>query len=226
MSDFRTQLPNSRASYRTQNEEKKVQLLGDLAQALDIQHHDTSLRHTFGAAFEAPVEVVATAMSDVNGFIGISDSPARADHRHGISKDAWLSWTPVLTAATTNPTLGSGSTQEGRYVQLGSLVAFWGRIAFGSAGAAAGSGNYRVSSPVNLQGHSAVTGGYSLFDSNTGNRTDGQIRFVTTSGSTNLFRLDYLSAYPIGTLVGVTNAAPWTWAASDQLNYWGVAEAA
>lgn len=61
---------------------------------------------------------------------------------------AFSTWTPVLTAATTNPTLGSGSVQDGGYVQIGKLVTAWFHIQFGSSGISAGSGDYRISLPV------------------------------------------------------------------------------
>lgn len=60
----------------------------------------------------------------------------------------WQAWTPALTASTTNPTLGSGSSAVGRYVQNGTTVIGWAHIAFGSSGTNAGSGTYRVSLPV------------------------------------------------------------------------------
>lgn len=66
----------------------------------------------------------------------------------GSTPGAWTAWTPALTAATTNPTLGSGSVQEGSYMQLGKLVIAHFNIQFGSSGQNAGSGEYRISLPV------------------------------------------------------------------------------
>lgn len=62
----------------------------------------------------------------------------------------WTSYTPVVTGATTNPTLGTGSVVEGRYVQNGTIVTCWFGIQFGTSGTAAGSGEIRVSLPVNM----------------------------------------------------------------------------
>lgn len=56
---------------------------------------------------------------------------------------------PVLTASVTNPTLGAGALANGRYRQIGKLVHYYGRIHFGSSGANAGSGVYRISLPIN-----------------------------------------------------------------------------
>ena len=61
---------------------------------------------------------------------------------------AWTSYTPTLTAATTDPVLGTGSTVLGRYVTIGRTVHVQVNIKFGSSGASAGSGQYRVSLPV------------------------------------------------------------------------------
>jgi len=67
----------------------------------------------------------------------------------GASFGTWATYTPVLTASTTNPTLGSGSTAAGRYVQNGKVVTAVVFFNFGGSGFAAGSGNLRVSLPVN-----------------------------------------------------------------------------
>jgi hypothetical protein len=61
----------------------------------------------------------------------------------------WASWTPVLTASVTNPTLGTGSVTAGRYVQNGKVVTAVAYFAFGTSGVSAGSGGYRCSLPVN-----------------------------------------------------------------------------
>lgn len=59
----------------------------------------------------------------------------------------WTSYTPLLTASTTNPTLGTGSLATGAYALWGDAVYYLFRFRFGT-GAAAGSGTYRVSLPV------------------------------------------------------------------------------
>ncbi len=62
---------------------------------------------------------------------------------------AWLSHTPVLTASVTNPTLGSGSRQEGRYLSgVGDFIVYRFLVQFGTSGTNAGSGQYRISLPV------------------------------------------------------------------------------
>ncbi len=71
----------------------------------------------------------------------------------------WTSYTPTLTAATTNPTLGAasaGAVQFGRYCKVGRLVVAQFGIRFATSGASAGSGAYTVSLPV-----TAKTAGFS-----------------------------------------------------------------
>lgn len=70
---------------------------------------------------------------------------------------AWTSYTPALTAVTTNPTLGTGGA-SGAYNQAGKTITGNGRIAFGASGSTAGSGLYAVSVPVAILA-ADVTGG-------------------------------------------------------------------
>lgn len=60
-------------------------------------------------------------------------------------------WTPALTATTTNPNIGTAGFFEtsGVYSQTGNIVTGWCRIAAGSGAAVnAGSGTYEISLPV------------------------------------------------------------------------------
>lgn len=57
-------------------------------------------------------------------------------------------YTPVLTASTTNPDLGTGGEIEGKYLRIANTwILVFGRFEFGSA-IDAGSGNYHFSLPV------------------------------------------------------------------------------
>lgn len=55
-------------------------------------------------------------------------------------------YVPVLTASTTNPTLGTGGTLVGKVYRIFDQVYTWGEFRFGS-GATVGSGIYRISLP-------------------------------------------------------------------------------
>lgn len=59
----------------------------------------------------------------------------------------WTAYTPTLTAATTNPTLGTGSVAIGAYKRIGKTVLWRASILCGSAATAAGSGTYTLSLP-------------------------------------------------------------------------------
>jgi|GEM_PF-2256774 len=123
-------------------------------------------------------------------------------------------YTPALTAATTNPTLGTGSVAVGWWTaEPGPSVSLNFFIKFGTSGVAAGSGAYSVSlpsgitsAPVYGTGHVAV-GPAQMADFNTGAFQPGSV-FVPASSTT----LSLVGAAP------VTNTYPWTWAASDYLS--------
>lgn len=121
-------------------------------------------------------------------------------------------YTPALTAATTSPTLGSGSAVTGQYAQLNWLAAVWFDITFGSSGVAEGSGEYRVSLPVNIEPGAAtgmVLGSGLIWDSSTSSLL--QVTLEMVSGQPGDVKL----AVEAGTRV--SHSAPWTWAASDRI---------
>lgn len=70
----------------------------------------------------------------------------------------WATYTPALTATTTNPTLGTGSTIAGTYQQMGKWIVGTAEIVFGTSGVAAGSGNYNISLPVAQVAGAATAG--------------------------------------------------------------------
>lgn len=133
---------------------------------------------------------------------------------------SWQDYTPVLTAVTTNPTLGAGSAQVGRYLQLGKLVAFSARIVFGAA-PNAGNGNYELSLPVAMAAGwptSLMAGHANYADASASTRRSGVvIQGATTSKVWLLY--DDATAF-------VSNALPWAWAQSDIIYVAGCYEAA
>lgn len=85
----------------------------------------------------------------------VNPRPHLADPETGLafqSLSAYLGgiqpFVPVLTASTTDPTLGTGGEAHGEYIITGPICYYWGMILFGSAGFTAGSGTYRISLPV------------------------------------------------------------------------------
>ena len=139
-----------------------------------------------------------------------------ADHvelaaRHNEFEGAWSTYTPVLTAATTNPTLGTGSFQGGRYTRIGRTIIGWAYIAFGNSGTAAGSGEYRVSLPVTSnvwQSNNIVIGNGYLYDSGV-NTLQTVTAVVNAAGHFIMFKDGAFQ---------ITHAAPWAWGASDHMS--------
>jgi hypothetical protein len=140
---------------------------------------------------------------------------------------AWVTWTPVLTASTTNPTLGSGSTASGNYTQINKLVIANFLFGFGTS-PTAGSGTYQISLPITPKTTSQVfqqneLGSILLRDAST-QSAGFAYGYIT---NTNYFIMAYQPpTYFVTALANVTNAAPWTWAASDTLSGQIIYEAA
>lgn len=132
---------------------------------------------------------------------------------------AWTSWTPTLTAVTTNPTMGTGALRTGGYEQDGRRVTCRGHIKFGTSGAAAGSGIYEVSLPVTAKSLSPgrQQGSVTAFDNSGNDFADGAV-FIESGATTK-------ARFSIDSTV-VTNAWPWTWANLDQLDFTLTYEAA
>jgi hypothetical protein len=123
-----------------------------------------------------------------------------------------LTWTPALTAATTNPTLGTGSSAIGRYRQLGKQVFAFVRIVFGTSGAAAGSGTYFVSLPVPQEANSAFFLGHALI------KAAGSWTQAIAAGTTpGLAAMNFTSVQTGGTLSTVNNATPGVFTNNDEI---------
>lgn len=134
-------------------------------------------------------------------------------------------WTPALTAVTTNPTLGSGSVQQGRYKVSQGWLKCHAYVQFGTSGAAAGSGIYELDMPsgLTLWTSSALgVGRWTAYDNSGNLSAAGEVAVA----STTKVRLSYPATYPTGTPTNVSNAAPWTWANSDNIVAWWEAELA
>ena len=126
--------------------------------------------------------------------------------------DAWTSYTPTLTASTTNPT---NWTQTGYYARVGKLVIAKGTLTAGGA-MTAGSGTYRIALPVNAQtalGNAVLEGSTYLYDNSTGNAYSIAVPYAA---NTAYIQLVYGTG---GTVATVAHNAPWTWAASDSIQF-------
>lgn len=132
-------------------------------------------------------------------------------------------YTPVLTAVTTNPNLGSTGTALGFWQRNGHLITGWARFTFGGTGISAGSGIYRVSLPFTADlaivedGSGAAAGfgspvGYasSRDDSAVGNSRAG-IPMISGSGTAVYIQ-------QTDTVARFSDAAPFVWATGDRLS--------
>lgn len=120
---------------------------------------------------------------------------------------AWETWTPALTASTTNPTLGTGSTAAGRYGRIQKTVFGQFTIAFGSSGTNAGSGFYFVSLPVSAQSGSTVVGQGYAFD----NSASLVLHVVAITDTVNRIGLWIDNS----TNFALSSGNPWPWGALD-----------
>jgi hypothetical protein len=102
-----------------------------------------------------------------NPFPFVAGEVLTAADMNGIGE--WTSYTPVLTASVTNPTLGTGSAQVGSYARIQNLIIYRFFIRFGTSGISVGSGSYRVSLPVTASGttqyYETNNGTTAIFDS-------------------------------------------------------------
>lgn len=122
-------------------------------------------------------------------------------------------WAPVLSATTTNPTMGTGASLEGEYGLFGKLMFAWIRIQFGT-GAANGQGTYEISLPFtpvfnNLSGTNVPIGEGYITD----NSPTVRIPVMCHATGSNRIRLLYKQEPPGGGWV--THQDPWTWTDSD-----------
>lgn len=139
---------------------------------------------------------------------------------------AWATYTPALTASSSNPTLGTGSSATGSYCRIGRLIVGKIRIIFGTSGAAAGSGSYRVSLPAPANVSDVANpriGQAQLYDAS-GNVAALPILYIPAAGT--YFEMTYPAGWPTGTPTTVTNAAPWTWANNDAIEAYFAYQAA
>lgn len=134
--------------------------------------------------------------------------------------EAPTTYVPALTAATTNPTLGTGSTQAGFYYRLGDWIIGEARIRFGSSGAAAGTGLYAISLPITANATFHDIGGGTGIASPIGS---GALR-DNSSLSASRPCVPYLQTATSARLLtsngSVDEVTPWgvAWANSDALN--------
>jgi hypothetical protein len=131
-----------------------------------------------------------------------------------IKDGAWTTYTPTLTATTTNPTLGTGSIANGWYKRLDNkTVIVKVLIVFGS-GMTPGSGTYDISMPfARAQNDPSGLSGMIQEATGTHNRI---VSALAASASNTTVRL---MASASGDAVTVSDSQPWVWAANDFISF-------
>jgi hypothetical protein len=137
----------------------------------------------------------------------------------------WSTWAPALaiTSGTTAPNLGNAGAnpiRSGSWMRLGTtvsgLVHASCQVRFGTSGIAAGTGIYTISLPVTMSSSDTarqqVLGGGAIYDAS-GADTH---HVIAVQHSSAVCKLKYTST--ASTENWVTNAAPFTWASSDQIH--------
>jgi hypothetical protein len=125
--------------------------------------------------------------------------------------NAPFTYTPTLTASSSNPTLGAGSTISGQHWIVGKLCTVQVAIGTGAAGFAGGSGAWRVSIPV-----TAAAGSFTAFGSGRIVDTGVNVYALVPYISPGTAYMEFLTTVsPAGQM---TNSSPFTIGQSDSLD--------
>jgi len=121
----------------------------------------------------------------------------------------WTDYTPVLTAVTTNPTLGTGGSATGRSTRIGNTIIGNCRIIFGTSGMTPGVGIWRITLPVPAVAAATFAGNVRIRAA--GLYTRGQ---VLTQGTD--FGIRYYLAAVNSAMYDVQHNTPGAWTNNDE----------
>ena len=158
-----------------------------------------------------------------NPFPFVAGDVLTAADMNGIGE--WTSYTPVLTASTTNPTLGTGSTVIGSYARIQDLIIYRFYIGFGSSGVNAGSGFYYVSLPVTANQFGnffTASSGQTAFYDSSGNAIYFANSWMDTSTRISIIFQQSFN----GAMANMTNSVPAIAAANDVISGYMIYRAA
>lgn len=167
---------------------------------------------------EFPEEAApGTPAADLLRLYAKTDSGLYIKNDAGVEKElftkpvGWAVYTPVLTAVTTNPSLGTNGEVAGKWLAIGTLIVGHINVLFGSALALPGLGAYRISLPLASVITHTFLGSGMLFDSSV-----AQVKQVSLIRATGTTAALYLGDAAAG-LFEVSHAVPWTWGNNDQM---------
>lgn len=139
------------------------------------------------------------------------------DNLLAIGDGVWTAYTPTLTATTTSPTLGSGSSALGRYARLGNTVKYDYKITFGTSGVVAGSGTYLISLPIapsTAWSNRFVGTGFCIDTSASGMSPV----WVLVNGTASQVVMSFPGTWTGGATASVNHLNTVAWAASDEIH--------
>jgi len=187
-------------------------------------------RRLYTSALGGGITIYGTSVIPANPHDGMKIYDYSADEEYVFdggsfqpigAKGQLLTFTPLLTAVTTNPTLGSGSTATMEYRMIFyNTVWFYGVIQFGSS-PTAGSGFYSISLPLASASSSIQVeiGPMKLFDASTTEHKTAVGDIFTSSNKIDRIRFNGTASEAGST---VAHNAPWTWASGDSIRFSGI----
>lgn len=131
---------------------------------------------------------------------------------------AWDTYTPVWASSGTQPVIGSGGSIIGNYCELGkNFISVWILLRVGGTGFSAGSGNYTLSLPFNVDKTLAFEtcfGVAHLHDDNSALNTQAGVPVISNTGN------DEIQIYTDSSNFSWSPTAPFTLAQGDLVSVW------
>ena len=183
---------------------------------VQLEFRDNTISHIH-TTFTVAGTTGPTGWTGMTGITGPSGSTGFTGPTGPASSDslAWNTYSPTWTAASSNPSIGNG-TITGRYKQIGKTVFVNVKISMGTT-TTFGSGNWRISLPVNaFETYSVILP--TTFLSN-GNAWYQGLSYTEYDGNTSYV----VSVWDKGATgsAAVSSTIPFSWTSTDALTFCG-----
>ena len=128
-------------------------------------------------------------------------------------------YTPVLSGSVSNPSLGTGPTEYGKYIKVGEFVLCFGHLKFGTS-INNGSGDYSISLPLSYAGSdgSILIGTGQVYDASANGLTIAHVN-MKPSSTTEFEMLFPGTGAPNSNTTIVGELVPFTFATLDELRW-------
>jgi hypothetical protein len=150
---------------------------GTTADVADVNTPFTTIANAINGNLDNS-NLSASAAIDGNKLAAGSVPTSKLSTTAGDIGGAWAAYTPVLTATTTSPNIGSTGTIVGRYTQIGKTVHFEVQVQVSGTGITAGSGNYMISLPVAAQATGITANAFKFVGNTNVYQSSGTINFL------------------------------------------------